>query len=52
MQTCPACAQENPRLLAAESGENAELESAGAFFARQGATLHLRRCEALLPASA
>ena len=40
------------QLLAAENGENADLESARAFFARQGATLYLRRCEALLPASA
>jgi hypothetical protein len=39
-------------LLAAENGENADLESAHAFFARQGATLYARRCEALLPASA
>jgi hypothetical protein len=40
------------RLLAAEHGEHAQLESARAFFARQGATPYLRRCEALLPASA
>ena len=39
-------------LLAAENGEDAELERARAFFARQGATLYLRRCEVLLPASA
>jgi hypothetical protein len=39
-------------LLAAENGEDADLESARAFFARQGATLYLRRCETMIPASA
>ena len=40
------------RLLAAEAGYPAQLESARAFFARLGAKPYLRRCETLLPASA
>ena len=39
-------------LLAAENGENADLESARAYFARQERDVYLRRCEALIPASA
>jgi hypothetical protein len=40
------------RLLAAEQGDLAQLEPARAYFEREGATLFLRRCDALLPASA
>jgi hypothetical protein len=40
------------RLLAAERGGKSELESSYAYFAEQEARPFLRRCEALLPASA
>jgi class 3 adenylate cyclase len=40
------------RLRAAEQGDLSQLERARAYFAREGATLLLRRCEALLSASA
>ena len=40
------------RLLAAERGDLSQLEPARAYFAREGASLFLRRCDALLPASA
>jgi hypothetical protein len=40
------------RLLAAERGDLAQLEPARAYFAEEGATLFLRRCDAILPASA
>ena len=40
------------RLLAAEHGDLAQLEPARAFFAEQGAVPFLRRCEAVLAASA
>ena len=39
-------------LLAAERGDAAGLDSARTYFAAQGATPFLRRCEALLPATA
>ena len=40
------------RLLAAERGDRSQLEPARAYFAEEGASLFLRRCDALLPASA
>ena len=40
------------RLLAAEQGDLSQLERARAYFAQEGATLFLGRCDALLPASA
>jgi class 3 adenylate cyclase/tetratricopeptide (TPR) repeat protein len=40
------------RLLAAELGDLGQLERARAYFAEEGATLFLRRCDAILPASA
>src|SRR5581483_5043559 len=40
------------RLLAAESGDLAQLEPARAFFESQGAEPFVRRCEAVLAASA
>jgi class 3 adenylate cyclase/tetratricopeptide (TPR) repeat protein len=40
------------RLLAAERGDPSQLERARAYFAEEGATPFLRRCEALLSASA
>ena len=40
------------RLLAAEHGDLSQLETARAFFAEYGATPFLRRCEAVLAASA
>ena len=40
------------RLLAAEQGDFSQLEPARAYFEREGATLFLRRCDTLLPASA
>ena len=39
-------------LLAAERGDAAGLDRARTYFAAQGATPFLRRCEALLPATA
>jgi DNA-binding transcriptional regulator YdaS (Cro superfamily) len=40
------------RLLAAERGHLSQLELARSYFAAEGASLFLRRCDALLPASA
>jgi tetratricopeptide (TPR) repeat protein len=40
------------RLLAAERGDASGLDAARAYFAEQGTTPFLRRCQALLPASA
>jgi class 3 adenylate cyclase len=40
------------RLLAAERGDRSQLEPARAYFVQEGATVFLRRCDALLPASA
>jgi hypothetical protein len=40
------------RLLAAEHGHSGQLERAHAYFVSQGATPYVRRCEALLSASA
>jgi hypothetical protein len=39
-------------LLAAERGQRVDLVGARAYFEHVGAAAHVRRCEALLPASA